>query len=679
MARRRNVYALRQILAKDVNDQNDFRIADFQHIIRDVIGASSGVVSGLAGSYIGQTVTITSGSITDGETIFELLEDGTLLIPTTNGTYKIYATQSSTNDLPISGFKLIDIETRAETYDTVNSRTYDSITIGYTTGTIPANSEQIGTVVVSGGVIVSYTDNRGFITIGNLTAYSLQNFAVSGYNTITDTGRFSSIIGDLTNHHLVNATASNTNAVTLFKINNGTNSGSIAFEVTSSGNTSYKSINGSNSIGFSSIGSNLTNTVGFQSNNNLINYSSTLLANSTGYKVTGVNNNDIGFHSVNINTGILVDNENQNVGVGVLSKNIYIKSGASNGVNNNPISFVNEYVSGVYSSIKESGVGFVSEWKDANTLSESFIGFRAVNNAKNDGSIGFASISNPTGLNDVSLFDFEIGFISAYSSDTNFLSYQNKNTIGFSTRIDESGDNNGFLTTVGFKSIIGDESTGLIIDNDGSGDNSFGIIGTSGNSSKFFKKFIEINNSQTGIDIIGNVTNSVTGINISDYDTSIKITGESATSSIGISIDKAVRAIDINNLGADDVDIGIHLTQVNRPIIIKNVGSGGFNSSEYAIKLDLNNQQHGINIINSKGSAIRFNNTYSGSIFMADIEFSSNNTNVMPHMTCISTPTSLPSTTYFGVGTSALQFYNNGSVNQLKFWDGSVWRTVNVT
>ena len=117
MARRRNVYALRQILAKDVNDQNDFRIADFQHIIRDVIGASSGVVSGLAGSYVGQTVTITSGSITDGETIFELLEDGTLLIPTTNGTYKIYATQSSTNDLPISGFKLIDIETRAETYE----------------------------------------------------------------------------------------------------------------------------------------------------------------------------------------------------------------------------------------------------------------------------------------------------------------------------------------------------------------------------------------------------------------------------------------------------------------------------------------------------------------------------------------------------------------------------------
>lgn len=679
MARRRNVYALRQILAKDVNDQNDFRIADFQHIIRDIIGASSGVVSGLAGSYVGQTVTITAGSITDGETIFELLEDDTLLIPTTNGTYKIYATQDSTDDLPISGFKLIDIETRAETYDTVNSRTYDSITVGYTTGTIPANSEQIGTVVVSGGVITSYTDNRSFITIGNLTAYSLQNFAVNNDNTITDTGRFSSTIGDLTNHYLINATASNTNAVTLFKINNGTNTGSIAFEVTSSGNTSYKSINGSNSIGFSSIGSNLTNTIGFQSNNNLINYNSILLANSTGYKVTGVNNNDIGFHSVNVNTGILVDNENQNVGVGVLSKNIYIKSGASNGTNNNPIGFVSEYVSGVYSSIKESGIGFVAEWKESNTLSENFIGFRAVNNGKTDSSIGFASMSNPTGLNDVSLFDFETGFFSGYSSENNFLSYQNKNTIGYYTRIDESGDNNGFLTTVGFKSIIGDESTGFIVENESTGDNAFGIIGYSGNSSKFFKKFIEINNSQTGIDIIGNVTNSVTGINIVDHDTSIKITGKNNTTSIGISIDKTVRAIDINNLGSDDVEQGIVLTQVNKPIIINNVGSGGFNSSEPAIKLNLNSQQHGIEVNDSKSSGIKFNNTYTNtSILMTDILFSSSVSNPIPHMSCISPSSSTPNTTSL-TNTAVLQFYNNSGTYQLKFWDGTTWRTVNVT
>lgn len=678
MARRRNVYALRQILAKDVNDQNDFRIADFQHIIRDVIGASNGTVSGLAGSYVGQVVTITSGSITDGETIFELLVDTNITIPTTNGTYKIYAQQDSTNDLPISGFKKIDIETGAETYDTVNSRTYDSITLGYTTGTIPVDSEQVGTVIVSGGIITSYSDARTFITIGNLTSYSLQNFAVNDLNEVIKTGYFSLKLGDLTNNYAFKADALNTNATTLFKINNGTNASNIGFEVTSSGNISYKSINGSNSTGFFSLGSNITNTIGFKSNNNLINYDSTLLASTTGLKVTGVNNSDKGIYIVDTENGIIVENESQITGIGINSKNIHVKSGSLTNADN-IASFMPTFCSSIWSDITETGIGFVSNWLSASTLSETFIGFRSINNAKDDGSIGFASFSNPTGNNDVSSNNFEVGMASYFSTNSNFESLQNKNTIGFKTIFDENGDNNSFLDSVGYKATLLNETTGIVLENDGTGDNTYGIIGASSTTSKFFKKFIEINNAETGIDIIGNTTNSILGLNITNNTDGIKILGKGSLIGSGISIDGVNRAIQINNFGSGDVTEGLLAIQTDKPIVVLNNGSGGFYSNEYAIKLDLNYQQFGLNIIKSKGSAIKLENIYSQATFMSDIEFSNDNTNVIPHATCRNTPTNLPISTYLTSTTSVLQFFNNGTINQLKFYDGTAWKTVTVT
>jgi len=679
MARRRNVYALRQALAKDINDQNDFRIADFTTIIRDVIGASSGVVAGLEGSYAGQVVTITAGSITDSETIFELLEDTDITIPTVDANYKIYGLKGTTNDLPISGFRKTDIETGAETYDTVNSRTYDSITLGYTTGVLPINTEIIGTVDVVGGVITAYNDERNFITIANLTAYSLQNFSANDINEVTDSNYYTLKLGDLTNHYAFKVDALNTNATTLFKINNGTNSSNIAFEVQSSGNTSYKSLNGNNAIGFSSIGSSITGTVGFRSNNNLINFDSTLLANTTGLKVAGVNNGDTGITITDANSGIIVENESQLTGVGIFSKAIHVKAGASADANNTPLlSF--EHVTGVYTSIKESGIGFLSEWKESSTISESFIGFRALNNGKTNGSIGFASLSNSyADPNDISLFDFEYGFLSTFSNLYNFYSLQNKNSGGFYTEILQAGDNNSFLNTFGFKANLNDESTGIIIESDGTGDNTYGIIGSSSSTAKFYKKFIEINNAETAIDIVGNTTNSVLGVKIVDNTGGILIQGKSNATGYGIAIDKVLRAIDINNLGSDDVAEGLVITQTNKPIIINNTGSGGFSSSEYGINLNLNAQQYGVRISLAKGSAIKLENVYNTATFMSDIAFSENNTNPIPHMTTYNTPTNLPVTTYFGGTTSVLQFYNNGSINQLKFWDGATWRTVDVT
>ena len=682
MARRRNIYALRQILAKDVNDQNDFRIADFQHIIRDVIGASSGVVSGLAGSYIGQTVTITAGSITDGETIYELLEDSQLNIPATDATYKIYAKQDITDDLPISGFKLIDIETRAETYDTVNSRTYDSILLGYTTGTIPADSFQIGIVVVSGGVITSYNDARSFITIGNLTSYSLQNFAVNNNNTIDKASYYNSIIGDLTNNYLINVTALNTNPVTLFKINNGTNSSSIAFDTISTGNISYKSLNNADATGFYSLGNSLTNTIGFKANNNKINFSSTLLANTTGFKVDGVNSSDIGIDINNVNKGILITNTSQLVG-SFFSKNIEVNGGQLySDTENDPLIVSSYFASNIYTNIENTGVANVANWKSASTNDEKFVGYMALNNAKDNRGIGFIALSNINNNEMQSANVFDAGFAS-YFNKTNFRSIQKNDSIGFETELTEDGDSGDYLFTAGFRSTIKNNTTGLVLQNESTGTNSFGIIGVSDNPSKIFKKFIGAVNVETGIELINdNSINNGTGIIIANIKDGINFMGKSSDVGIGLQISTVERAIVIDGfsggLGAG-VDRGVEVINVDEPIKITGNALSGWSSNKSAISLDLNKRQYGIEINNSKGASLQFSNAYGDTALLeCDIRFSTHATAPVPHMVCYNPP---PVTAYSGQlsGAAALQFYNNGSVYQLKFWDGTAWKTVDVS
>lgn len=187
--RKRVVTAGRQILAKDVNDISDFLIDDMKDLCKDVFAISDGVVNGLSQSNSLLTATITAGKVHKNSTgtFFELIADANINL-TASATNYVYAVEDATqtSDLPVTGFKLIDTQTRAETYDTVNTRSYDSISIVVnTTGVAPANSYPLWELVTDATSVTSQTDVRTFCTSGNMTAYSLQHFAQTGLNTVT--------------------------------------------------------------------------------------------------------------------------------------------------------------------------------------------------------------------------------------------------------------------------------------------------------------------------------------------------------------------------------------------------------------------------------------------------------------------------------------------------------------
>jgi len=259
--RTRNVTAHREILASDVNDLINFVQNDMVTIIGDILPVSTGVVTGLDPTqiaYSGLDVTIPSGVICDGDgKFYELLTNTTITLPSASNTYNLYVQHGSTSDLPTSGYVLLDTATRVETYDTVNTRTYDSLTPTGTTTIVHAGYTKIGEATVAGGVITGVSDERIFVTVANIIANTLQGMVNASNNFAKEGTEVSGTIVDTSTATTkwLSVQIGNTSALEGINIDTGTNAGSKGINLNIEGNTGlYITPNGTTSSGIVLIG-----------------------------------------------------------------------------------------------------------------------------------------------------------------------------------------------------------------------------------------------------------------------------------------------------------------------------------------------------------------------------------------------------------------------------------------
>jgi len=354
--RKRVVTAGRQVLAKDVNDISDFLISDMNDLCKDVFAISAGIVNGFLNSGNSLLVaTITAGKVHDNSTgtFFELIANTNVNL-TASATNYIYAVQDSavTTDLPVTGFKLIDTLTRAETYDTVNTRSYDSVSLVVnTTGIAPVDSHPLWELVTDATSVTSITDVRTFCTSGNLTAYSLQHFAQTGLNTVT----IGSGVSQRMTLELYKSSVADYIGLDIamvsgfagkgFNFNLSSNVGSIGGVITTNNNLGLNIVNTGNTskgikIESSSI---LTTTTGLEIEkqkyglsliNNDINIRAILSANQYGIDISEVSSGTTGVVGLNITdvaSSINVTNSNTRTSGNLI--NITATSSSLNGSN----------------------------------------------------------------------------------------------------------------------------------------------------------------------------------------------------------------------------------------------------------------------------------------------------------------------------------------------------------
>lgn len=298
--KRRIITARREILAKDANDLNEFIEDNFIVYSRDILGVSDGIAQGLTlDSFTALNITINAGVAFSNGKFYELLTNQTLTLPSVDGVYKIYALKSSTSDLPISGYVLLDTATRQETYDAVNSRTYDSLTLGYTLGSVPSNAFLLGEATVSGSIITTYDDQRTLTSIGNLASNSIQAFSETARNYGTSENEITGFIFDQTDIYkpFVKVTIDDTFEGKAIVIDNGTNAGSQGIYNLVRGNIgSYTTFSGNDGIGsYSEVDS---NNIGFFANAGAI-------ESTVGFKAVGLQRS---FYSVGATVGLRIDN-----------------------------------------------------------------------------------------------------------------------------------------------------------------------------------------------------------------------------------------------------------------------------------------------------------------------------------------------------------------------------------
>lgn len=275
MARERIVTAHREILSDDVNDISSYLIYDLEVAVKEVIGASSGVVNGLEViSYSGLDVTIPSGRVLDSNgRFYESLSNQIITLPSTDAIYKIYAYKTSVEDTPTSGYILMDTETRIESYGIVNKRRYDALLFSYTTSTVPSSGYAICDATVSSSTISGIDDTRVFVTVDNIMAYSLQDYSNSGKNKAYRANKMTGYVYDDTDsshNKFINVTVDSSHAGYPIYINNGTNVGTIGSTIIAQNNISYKSISNGSASGFVANGIN-SNDYGFIGRNNKTN------------------------------------------------------------------------------------------------------------------------------------------------------------------------------------------------------------------------------------------------------------------------------------------------------------------------------------------------------------------------------------------------------------------------
>ena len=303
--RKRIIYANRQVLANDVNVLTEYFENDLIIYSRDVLGVSDGIASGLTlDSFTTLDIIINLGTAFSNGKFYELLEDDTLTLPSVDGVYKIYATKTVTEDTPVSGFVLLDTTTRQESYDTVNTRRYDSLTLGYTLGTIPTNSFLLGEATVSGGVITSYDDQRTLTSIGNLASNSIQAFSETARNVGASAGEITGYVFDQTDPYkpFIKVAIDNSFVGKAISINNGSSAGTQGIYNLVNGNIGYyTTFSGTNGIGsYSELSG---NNIGFSA------YAGTS-SSTIGFKAEGL---DRGSYLKNNVIGLRIDNNNTSV------------------------------------------------------------------------------------------------------------------------------------------------------------------------------------------------------------------------------------------------------------------------------------------------------------------------------------------------------------------------------
>ena len=327
----RKVGANRQIVTTDINNINDSQKANFDIVLRDMLGITQGVITGLTHvSHTGLNLTIALGAISDGVTFRELLTNSTIALPNADGTYKIYLSFNQKDDLPVSGFQLLNTATQQTEYNVINTRTYDSFNI-LSSITPPANSFIIGQAVVATGVITSYTDLRTFTEFGRIAIYSLQKFTEINRNTASRTNNITGKIindTDLTSNIWLDIAIDNSHAGKGIQVNAGTNIGAVGINLISNNNVGVLSNLTNNAIGFKSLiaedtigflseakTGTVVNTIGFKSNNNSIGfYSYANVANAGGFIYQGSGNlvtGQLAFYSAEAETGLFLSITNQ--------------------------------------------------------------------------------------------------------------------------------------------------------------------------------------------------------------------------------------------------------------------------------------------------------------------------------------------------------------------------------
>lgn len=279
MAKTRVITPYTEILAQQPNELQQYFHQDMELIVDGIIGATTGTVKGLEISINdapNRIVGISSGAICDGlGKFYEIVEasGSTVTLPNVDGTYYIYGTMSSTTDVPVSGYSLIDVSTRIETYGVLNTRSYDSITLSGTTSTIPYQAQLFGSAVVVGGVITSITDLRSYVQLGNVLSNSLQGF----YSNLTNTSR---IINKITGTILIDDTLPK-----FIKIFTDSSVTGQAIWVDNGYNTSSEAIH-----------LNIYNNIGVKIQHNI--------GNSSGIVIEGNTSGDVGLTLNNVEKGI---------------------------------------------------------------------------------------------------------------------------------------------------------------------------------------------------------------------------------------------------------------------------------------------------------------------------------------------------------------------------------------
>lgn len=281
--RKRNITEYTEILSTHPNEIQDFMNYNMEVVIDKVIGCSTGVVSGLdpnIQSSTGRIVSVASGIISDGKgRFFELISGTTLTLPSNSGTYHVYGYETVTNDGAISGWTLIDVETRLEDYQSNSTRTYDSIGISYyntSSGSIASGQVLLAEVVISGSAISSLSDERLFSVIGTVASNSLQGFYQYNYNDAWESNKITGTVmddSDPTHFKFTTANISNSHAGAGHLVNLGTNSGSSGFVANAYGNKGF----------IANLGS----------------------SGSTGVVINGFDNNDYGIIFNNVKNGIV--------------------------------------------------------------------------------------------------------------------------------------------------------------------------------------------------------------------------------------------------------------------------------------------------------------------------------------------------------------------------------------